>query len=98
MFSSADRQSEISISHSYHSYLERSRLFNDMLSSIMSQNLHVYDISKLFCTESTGRCVANIDNNLLYRDDDHLSPFAAEIVADDFVDFYSEQLHSHIDE
>lgn len=98
MFSSADRQSEISISHSYHSYLERSRLFNDMLSSIMSENLHVYDISKLFCTESTGRCVANIDNNLLYRDDDHLSSFAADILADDFVDFYSEQLHTHIDE
>jgi hypothetical protein len=98
MFNSAERQSGISISHSYHSYLERSRLFNDMLSSIMSENLHVYDISKLFCTESTGRCVANIGNTLLYRDDNHLSSFAADIVADDFVDFYLGQINVRINE
>lgn len=96
LFSSEDSQSEITISHSYQSYIERSRMFNDMLRSIVSESLYVYDISKLLCIESTRRCMANIDNTLLYRDDDHLSPFAANIVADDFVNFYSQQINSNI--
>jgi len=92
MFNQNDTISNISISHSYQSYLERSRYFSNMLNSINSENLYVYDISKLFCNESNGRCIANIGDKLLYRDDDHLSPYAANIVADDFVNFYSEQL------
>ena len=98
MFDNEEEQSEISITHSYQSYLGRTRLFNNMLSSIAGENLYIYDISKLFCTDNTSRCIANIDSNLLYRDDDHLSHFAANIVADDFVDFYSELLHSKINE
>jgi peptidoglycan/LPS O-acetylase OafA/YrhL len=98
MFDNEEVPSEISITHSYQSYLERTRLFSNVLSSITSENLYIYDISKLFCTENTSRCIANIDSNLLYRDDDHLSHFAANIVANDFVSFYSELLHSNINE
>ena len=97
-FSSEENHDEIVITHSYQRYLERSRLFNDMLDSITSGNLYVYDISRVFCSENDGRCIANIGESLLYRDDDHLSYVAANIVADDFVDFYSEGLNPTINE
>lgn len=92
MFSGNAKKADIVISHSFDNYLERTQKFSNILNSIESDNLHVYDVHKLFCNEENGRCVANYEGNLLYRDDDHLSNFAANVVADDFMRFFEERL------
>ncbi|MDC1242499.1 acyltransferase [Amylibacter sp.] len=88
LFSVDSEMDDITISHSYINYLERTRMFRDIVLSIKSENLHIYDMHKLFCDEESNRCLANFGENLLYRDDDHLTPYAANIVAEDFIVFF----------
>lgn len=92
MFIQNDTTTNITISHSYQNYLERTRQFSDAINSIQNDSLYIYDVSRLFCYESNERCLANMNGNLLYRDDDHLTPYAANLVADDFVKFYFEHI------
>lgn len=88
LLSADSEMDDITISHSYVNYLERTRMFRDIVLSIKSENFHIYDMHKLFCDEESNRCLANFGENLLYRDDDHLTPYAANIVADDFIAFF----------
>jgi peptidoglycan/LPS O-acetylase OafA/YrhL len=88
LFSADSEKDDITISHSYVNYLERTRMFRDIVLSIKSENLHIYDMHKLFCDEESNRCLANFGEKLLYRDDDHLTPYAANIVAEDFIAFF----------
>jgi peptidoglycan/LPS O-acetylase OafA/YrhL len=76
---------DFTIYHSYDQYLVRTMEFTEILNSINSDNLYTYQVEKLFCNEVNRRCKANIGNNLLYRDVDHLSPYAANLVAHDFI-------------
>ena len=84
----------IHISHDYDSYLERTKEFMEMLGSIKNDRLHIFPVHTLFCNEDNRRCMANFDKNLLYRDSDHLTPYAANLVADDFVEFFLNKLPS----
>ena len=53
-------------------------------------NTYIFDPISLFCTQS--RCSAfNSDNQLLYRDDDHMSKIAADIIASSIIDFIEQQ-------
>lgn len=79
---------EITISHSYDNYIERTRQFRNIFQSIENENLHIYDIHNLFCDDVSRRCLANIGENLLYRDSHHLTPYAANIIADNFMIYF----------
>jgi len=83
---------DVVVSHSLDNYLKRTHQFTNILSSIESDKLHVYEVHKLFCDYKSRRCLANFGGNLLYRDDDHLSPYAANIVSEDFFEFYEKQM------
>lgn len=72
--------------HSYTNYKSRIKAFIDIIDSIDSSNLALYDLSSVLCSQATDRCSFVKDNKLLYYDPDHLSPYAASLVADDFVD------------
>jgi len=71
--------------HDFINYKSRISNFMNIVKSLDSQNIYMYDVSESFCNEDTQRCVMNEGNKLFYRDDNHLSFYAAEIVAKDFI-------------
>ena len=92
MRSNMEDISSVSVTHSFDKYRQRVAPFMEMLSSIQHQNLSVYDFSPLFCDADTRRCRANDGRKLLYRDDDHLTLYAAELVAQDFITSFGDRL------
>ena len=71
--------------HNYINYKSRTSNFMNIVKSIDSENFYLYDISELLCNKDSQRCIMNEGNELFYRDDNHLSMYAAEIAAKDFV-------------
>jgi peptidoglycan/LPS O-acetylase OafA/YrhL len=92
LYKDKNNYSDEKFTHSYANYKSRTKVFIDIVNSIDSKNLSLYDLSRLFCSEETGRCTFLKDNKLLYYDQDHLSPYAAGLVADDFVDKFGTSL------
>ena len=78
--------------HKFDNYKLRTLNFMNIVKSIDSKNFYMYDISELLCNKDTQRCTINHGNDLLYRDDNHLSMYAAEIVAKDFINKFSQIL------
>ncbi|ERL99458.1 putative acyltransferase [Rhodobacteraceae bacterium HIMB11] len=60
-------------------YLRRNSKIMDFVQnlSITHSGFHVFETKNLFCDT---HCRVQFDNNLLYRDDDHLSPYGAQIL------------------
>ena len=71
--------------HNYINYKSRISNFMNIVKSIDSENFYLYDISELLCNKDSQRCIMNEGNKLLYRDDNHLSMYAAETAAKDFI-------------
>ena len=72
--------------HNFNNYKSRTSKFNKIFNSIDSNNLYFYSLSHLFCDEGTKKCIMNKGNDLLYRDDNHLSLIGTKIVARDFIE------------
>ena len=75
----------VKITHSLDSYSTRSSNFLLMLDQLPPENLHRFSVANVLCNANDGRCAANDDQGLYYRDDNHLSLHGATVVADEFV-------------
>lgn len=73
------------ITHSYDSYLARSSDFLSILNELPQENFYSFDVGAVFCNKESGRCMANDNKGLFYRDDDHLSDYGANLIADEFI-------------
>lgn len=70
--------------HSYDGYLARTKIFTDLVSSIRNNNINYYDFSPLLCSNVNRHCDMLRNGRFLYFDDDHLTEYAADIIATDF--------------
>ena len=92
LFDEAKSYSDIQLTHNYKNYKDRVSKFNKALLSISNPNLILYDFSNLICDDIANRCITSDNKGLLYRDDDHLSPHGASMIATDFTNTYSERI------
>ena len=67
--------------HKFDNYKLRTLNFMNIVKSI-DKNFYMYDISELLCNKDTQRCTINHGNDLLYRDDNHLSMYAGIVAKD----------------
>ncbi len=75
------------LTHSYDVFLERNIKVRSLFDELKEQltPTRFYDLSKAVCNADTRRCdTFSAVGEPLYFDDDHLSSFGANIVADDF--------------
>jgi len=73
------------ITHSYDSYLARSSDFLSILNELPQENFYSFDVGAVFCNKESGRCMANDNKGLFYRDDNHLSDYGANLIAEEFI-------------
>jgi len=78
-------EADIKITHSLESYLTRSSNFLSILDQLPQENLLRFSVADVLCDKTDGRCAASDDKGLYYRDDNHLSLYGANVVADKFV-------------
>ena len=71
--------------HSFINHKSRVSNFINIIDSIDSDSLYLYEIAGLFCNKDTERCAMNEGRELLYRDENHLSMYGAKIVAKEFI-------------
>ncbi|WP_435116891.1 acyltransferase family protein [Candidatus Pelagibacter bacterium nBUS_49] len=71
--------------HSFKNYRSRTANFYKIFDTILNDRIFIYDLSHLFCDEITQRCSMNKSKDLLYRDNNHISLFASELVSEDFL-------------
>lgn len=71
-------------STSYDVFKERNRDAYEALDSI-GDHINLFRVypERLFCSDSTGRCIAHLDGELLYYDDNHVSALGAKLIAND---------------
>tara|TARA_B100001093_G_scaffold352808_1_gene337301 strand:- start:1370 stop:3418 length:2049 start_codon:yes stop_codon:yes gene_type:complete len=92
LFDEAKSYKDVQLTHNYKNYKDRVSKFNKALLSISNPNLILYDFSNLICDDIANRCITSDNKGLLYRDDDHLSPHGASMIASDFTNIYSERI------
>jgi hypothetical protein len=74
------------VTTSYDVYVERTQTTFEVLDSIKSDRIIRIYPHKIFCDERDGgRCVTHNDGDILYTDDDHLSPAGALLVTSEIM-------------
>lgn len=75
-----------SISTSFDRYLTRNKFYTGIFSNLAEKRRNIWfvDPSKIFCNQASfeNRCVASIDEEIFYFDDDHLSYLGASKLMD----------------
>lgn len=73
--------SEQILSTSFELYKERNQFFIDAMETISNQNFIRIKPQNILCSEKTNRCVHELDERVLYFDDDHLNNKGAELIS-----------------
>jgi peptidoglycan/LPS O-acetylase OafA/YrhL len=83
----------LSITHSYDTFLYRNRIVRGMFDKIRSSDgsIKFFDVSELICNKLTRRCKTVLETGeLLYADDNHLSDVGSDFIVDDIIDWISD--------
>ena len=73
--------SEQILSTSFDLYKGRNQFFIEAMEKISNQNFIRIKPQNILCSEQTNRCVHELDERVLYFDDDHLNNKGAELIS-----------------
>lgn len=71
---------------SYEVYKKRNKLIFEILDTVQNENIYRVYPHSYFCDKQIkNRCVSNVENNIFYYDNNHLSLSGSKFVVDDIL-------------